>query len=158
MNIPEYIEIYQAYKVDVNKLKNEFDLVENLLEEQKRPDSSLLVHKTFTLYKLGKQHDKLKFMPYTRQILYDLIKVYNFNVVTYRCIIPYTCYSWHKDGGNSCLHVPIITNIGSRFIFEDRSFHMPADGSVYVVNNSKYHSFMNGGSESRVHLTFEKLI
>jgi hypothetical protein len=34
---------------------------------------------------------------------------------------------------------------------------MPADGSAYVVNNGIPHSFMNAGSEPRLHLTFENL-
>jgi hypothetical protein len=158
MKIPEYIEIYNEYKTDINTLVSEFNSVNHMLEEKNKQDAPVLVHKTLTLYKLGKENNILKSIPYTRKVAYDLINVYNFNVVTYRCILPYTCYSWHKDGGDACLHIPIVTNEGSRFVYEHKSFHMPADGSTYVVNNSKNHSFMNGGSEPRIHLTFERLV
>ena len=30
--------------------------------------------------------------------------------------------------------------------------HMPADGSVWITNNRKYHNAFNGGEENRVHL------
>jgi len=29
---------------------------------------------------------------------------------------------------------------------------LPADGSVYITNNVKYHNAFNGGEENRVHL------
>ena len=37
-------------------------------------------------------------------------------------------------------------------MIEDRSFHLPADGSVWVVNAKRYHNFFNGGEEDRIHL------
>ena len=30
--------------------------------------------------------------------------------------------------------------------------HMPADGSVTITNNTKYHNFFNGGEQDRIHL------
>jgi hypothetical protein len=30
--------------------------------------------------------------------------------------------------------------------------HMPADGSVWITDNTKYHNAFNGGEEDRVHL------
>ena len=30
--------------------------------------------------------------------------------------------------------------------------HMPADGSVWITNNTKYHNAFNGGEEDRIHL------
>jgi hypothetical protein len=64
---------------------------------------------------------------------------------------PRSTLSWHKDP-EPRLHIPIITNPGCRFVIEDRSFHIPADGSVWVVNAEKYHNFFNGGEEDRIHL------
>ena len=37
-------------------------------------------------------------------------------------------------------------------VIEDESFHMPADGSVYITDNTKYHNFFNGGEIDRLHL------
>ena len=64
---------------------------------------------------------------------------------------PRSTLSWHKDP-EPRLHIPIITNPGCRLVVEDRAFHLPADGSVWVVNAKKYHNFFNGGEEDRIHL------
>ena len=37
-------------------------------------------------------------------------------------------------------------------VIEDESFHMPANGSAYVTDNTKYHNFFNGSEIDRVHL------
>ena len=59
--------------------------------------------------------------------------------------------SWHRDP-EPRLHVPIITNLGCRMVIEDVSKHMPADGTVTITNNTKYHNFFNGGEQARIHL------
>ena len=64
---------------------------------------------------------------------------------------PRSCLSWHRDPEKR-LHIPIITNPGCRMVIEDESFHMPADGSVYITDNTKYHNFFNGGETDRLHL------
>ena len=35
---------------------------------------------------------------------------------------------------------------------DDVVHHMPADGKVWVTDNTKYHNAFNGGEEDRVHL------
>ena len=37
-------------------------------------------------------------------------------------------------------------------VIEDESFHMPANGSTYVTDNTKYHNFFNGSEIDRVHI------
>ena len=37
-------------------------------------------------------------------------------------------------------------------VIEDVSKHLPADGSVWITNNTKYHNFFNGGEQARIHL------
>ena len=37
-------------------------------------------------------------------------------------------------------------------VIEDIAKHMPADGSVTITNNTKYHNFFNGGEQDRIHL------
>ena len=64
---------------------------------------------------------------------------------------PGSCLSWHRDPEKR-LHIPIITNPGCRMVIEDESFHMPADGSLYITDNTKYHNFFNGGEVDRIHL------
>ena len=36
--------------------------------------------------------------------------------------------------------------------YDNVAKHMPADGSVWVTNNTKYHNAFNGGEENRIHL------
>jgi len=50
------------------------------------------------------------------------------------------------------LHIPIITNEGCKMVIENTAFHMPADGSGYITDNTKYHNFFNGSEIERVHL------
>ena len=64
---------------------------------------------------------------------------------------PRSTLSWHRDP-EPRLHIPIITNPGCMMVIENAAKHLPADGSVYITNNIKYHNAFNGGEENRVHL------
>ena len=64
---------------------------------------------------------------------------------------PRSTLSWHKDP-EPRLHIPIITNLGCSMVIENVAKHLPADGTVTVTNNKKYHNFFNGGEQKRVHL------
>ena len=64
---------------------------------------------------------------------------------------PRSTLSWHRDP-EPRLHIPIITNPGCLMVIENTAKHLPADGSVYITNNVKYHNAFNGGEENRVHL------
>jgi len=64
---------------------------------------------------------------------------------------PRSVLSWHKDP--ECrLHIPIVTNAGCSMVIENVAKHLPADGRVWITNNTKYHNFFNGGEQARVHL------
>ena len=77
----------------------------------------------------------------------------NFKLGRVRILLkePRSTLSWHRDP-EPRLHIPIITNNGCRMVIEDVSKHMPADGSVTITNNTKYHNFFNGGEQNRIHL------
>jgi hypothetical protein len=64
---------------------------------------------------------------------------------------PRSTLSWHRDP-EPRLHIPIITNPGCLMVIDNVANHMPADGSVWITNNTKYHNAFNGGEENRVHL------
>ena len=77
---------------------------------------------------------------------------------------PRSTLSWHRDP-EPRLHIPIITNPGCKMVIEDVAKHMPADGTITITNNTKYHNFFNGGEQDRIHLVacvlenpFEKTI
>ena len=64
---------------------------------------------------------------------------------------PYACYSIHKDD-TPRIHVPIITNPECYFVFKQGLLsHLPA-GSVYWVDTTKFHTFMNCSDTPRLHI------
>ena len=77
----------------------------------------------------------------------------NFKLGRVRILLkePRSTLSWHRDP-EPRLHIPIITNPGCKMVIEDVAKHMPADGSVTITNNTKYHNFFNGGEQERIHL------
>ena len=64
---------------------------------------------------------------------------------------PRSTLSWHRDP-EPRLHIPIITNPGCLMVIDNVAKHMPADGGVWITNNTKYHNAFNGGEENRIHL------
>ena len=64
---------------------------------------------------------------------------------------PRSTLSWHKDP-EPRLHIPIITNPGCSMVIENVAKHLPADGKVWITNNTKYHNFFNGGEQNRIHI------
>ena len=77
----------------------------------------------------------------------------NFKLGRVRLLLkePRSTLSWHKDP-EPRLHIPIITNLGCSMVIENVAKHLPADGSVTITNNTKYHNFFNGGEQARIHL------
>ncbi len=65
---------------------------------------------------------------------------------------PVSCLSLHADP-TVRLHIPVETNPNSLFIFRDQiPIHMPADGSVYLVDTRFQHTVINGDKKlSRIH-------
>ena len=84
--------------------------------------------------------------------VYDTLSI-KFKLGRVRILLkePRSTLSWHRDP-EPRLHIPIITNPGSIMVIENVAKHLPADGSVWITNNTKYHNAFNGGKESRVHL------
>ena len=84
--------------------------------------------------------------------VYNILKK-NFKIGRVRILLkePRSTLSWHRDP-EPRLHIPIITNPGCRMVIENIAKHLPADGSVTITNNLKYHNFFNGGEQNRIHL------
>ena len=88
---------------------------------------------------------------YFKEVYETLSKKFNLGRVRLLLKEPRSTLSWHKDP--ECrLHVPIITNKGCSMVIENVAKHLPADGKVWITNNTKYHNFFNGGEQARVHL------
>ena len=88
---------------------------------------------------------------YFKEVYDQLIKKYK--LVRMRLLLkePRSTLSWHRDP-EPRLHIPIYTNPGAIMVVDNVAKHMPADGSVWITNNTKYHNAFNGGEENRVHL------
>ena len=88
---------------------------------------------------------------YFKEVYEELSKRYKLGRVRLLLKEPRSTLSWHRDP-EPRLHIPIITNPGSIMVIENVAKHLPADGSVWITNNTKYHNAFNGGEESRIHL------
>ena len=88
---------------------------------------------------------------YFKEVYDTLIPNYKLGRVRLLWKMPRTTLSWHRDPERR-LHIPIVTNPGALMIIDDEVKHMPADGKVWITDNTKYHNAFNGGEEDRVHL------
>jgi hypothetical protein len=88
---------------------------------------------------------------YFKEVYDELSKKFKLGRVRILLKEPRSTLSWHRDP-EPRLHIPIITNPGSIMVIENSAKHLPADGSVWITNNVKYHNAFNGGEENRVHL------
>ena len=88
---------------------------------------------------------------YFKKVYEDLSKKYKLGRVRLLLKEPRSTLSWHRDP-EPRLHIPIYTNPGAIMVIDNIAKHMPADGSVWITNNRKYHNAFNGGEENRVHL------
>ena len=88
---------------------------------------------------------------YFKDVYEQLAKHYKLGRVRLLLKEPRSTLSWHKDP-EPRLHIPIITNPGCKMVIEDVAKHMPADGKVWITNNTRYHNFFNGGEQNRIHI------
>ena len=152
-----YLDRLPIDKFDLPQLVREFQSASFLLTDVTTHGNAVLVQRKFHLVQAGIESEELNKLPYTREVIRKIMNIHKFDSANYRVVMPNTCYNWHVDTGQVCVHIPLITNPGCKFIYEHKAFSMPADGSAYVVNNGIPHTFMNAGSDPRLHLTFENL-
>jgi len=88
---------------------------------------------------------------YFKEVYAELSKRFKLGRVRLLLKEPRSTLSWHKDP-EPRLHIPIITNPGCKMVIEDVAKHMPADGKVWITNNTRYHNFFNGGEQNRIHI------
>ena len=88
---------------------------------------------------------------YFKEVYDQLTKKFKLGRIRLLLKEPRSTLSWHRDP-EARLHIPIYTNPGAIMVVDQVAKHMPADGSVWVTNNTKYHNAFNGGEENRVHL------
>lgn len=84
---------------------------------------------------------------YTNQILTSL-GMYRSRLMFMRK----TVYSWHHDPSPR-IHIPLISNTETNFmVIEDEVIRMKPDGSVYWVDTTRKHTYVNTSDELRVHI------
>ena len=88
---------------------------------------------------------------YFKEVYETLSKKFKLGRVRLLLKEPRSTLSWHRDP-EPRLHIPIITNPGCKMVIEDVAKHMPADGKVWITNNTRYHNFFNGGEQNRIHI------
>jgi hypothetical protein len=111
-------------------------------------------------YLLGKQCEGLKEKDFTdwipgttliQKIINDL-SIKSEGRIRLLSLPPKSCYSYHKDGENEWrLHIPLQTNKHSFLVIDNQTWHLPV-GYAYMINTSDYHTAMNCGTSTRVHL------
>ena len=86
-------------------------------------------------------------LPYTNSLLekYSMVRT---RIMT---MSSKTCYSYHWDL-SSRIHLPLVANEDCFFVIEDKVYRTPADGSVYRVDTTKKHTFVNASFEKRIHV------
>jgi hypothetical protein len=100
----------------------------------------------------GKELDYTNLNPFFKDTIFEeIINKYKLLKTRLMWIGPYACYSVHKDD-TPRIHVPIITNLECYFVFKQGLIsHLPA-GSVYWVDTTKLHTFMNCSDTPRLHI------
>jgi len=146
------VQLLPDIKFDVNPLIEEY---KSMAESNLVHISSSTIPVVHSMFTIDFNSGILDLMPHTNKVVEYLKSKFPIVSVTYRVLPPNIVYKWHTDSGTPYYHIPLITNSGCWFVYEHTCFHMPSDGSLYKVSTSRPHTFMNGGSEYRVHLIGE---
>jgi hypothetical protein len=154
-----FIDKVSNYNFNVNLLLFEFDkFLSDKVDDVNDGRNKILVQRKYHLIKHNEyKYSELTNIPYTVETIDKIRDIFTFDSVNYRYLMPNTAYNWHVDTGGNCLHIPLISNEGCWFVYQNKSVYMPVDGSLYTVNNSRPHTFVNAGMEPRLHVTFETL-
>ena len=90
--------------------------------------------------------------PFFKDTLFeDIINKYNLIRTRLMWVNPYSCYSMHTDSTYR-IHVPIITNPQCFFVFKKGIVQHLSAGSIYRLDTTKSHTFMNCSDTPRLHL------
>lgn len=89
------------------------------------------------------------------QFVYDLMPNYQFSRGRILIAKPGHMGNNHTDEQTALrLHIPITTNDKCIMHFGNNAYHMTNDGSMYIANTRKPHSFENLGDTDRIHIVF----
>jgi hypothetical protein len=86
-------------------------------------------------------------MPYTN----DLIENFKMTHTRLMYLKPKRCYSYHRDNLKR-IHLVVTTNEDCWIIIEKQVFHLPINGSYFIVDTTKMHTAVNASDEGRIHI------
>ena len=99
-------------------------------------------------------HEEKDFVePIFKDLVYTNTIIKNLGMYRTRImnLSPKTCYTYHRDYTQR-MHIPLITNDSCFFVIDDEVSRYPADGSHYLINTTKRHTFVNASMEHRIHI------
>jgi hypothetical protein len=90
--------------------------------------------------------------PFFKNTLFEkLIKKYDLKRTRLMWMGNYACYSMHTDLSPR-IHIPLITNDQSYFVFRQGLVKNLSLGFVYWIDTTKKHTAINGSDEWRLHV------
>jgi len=141
-----YIAKFPGVVVNLGKMLFDYEVIKSKVTAGK-----------FYLMQDNKYAPEADLLEYTVNIVEYIRKSVLFNTIAYEVLLPNTALEWTSIHDKYSHHIPLITNRGCWAVYENNTFHMLADGTIYTVNKSNGHSFINAGPNPRVHLTLEML-
>ena len=107
------------------------------------------------------EHTFTEFVPaykhtYFYHVWKELSKEYKLGRMRLMSLHPAECYTWHMDPTEH-IHVPILSNPGNKLVIGDNTYYLPADGSTYITDTTKFHTAFNGGKEHRYNILINLL-
>ena len=99
----------------------------------------------------GLTADQLVNFHFNLPYINSLLLKYNVGYARVMILNSKECYTYHKDKTKR-IHIPIETNENNFFVMNDKVFRLPADGSVYEVDTTNIHTFVNASIIKRRHI------
>jgi hypothetical protein len=141
-----YVAKFPNVSVNLKKMIFDYEVIKDQIKDSK-----------YYLMKDNQYSKQADLLDYTVNIIEYVRKSALFNTITYEVLPSNSALTWVSVRDKYSYHIPLITNSGCWTVYENNTFHLAADGTIYTVNKSNGHSFINAGPEPRVHLTLELL-
>jgi hypothetical protein len=150
-------------QIDITSLVNSYCEIENSIRWS--PPNSTINWQTGLQYKVGddpwtsaggkSKGDELSYSelnPFFKNTIFeDIITKYKLKRTRLMWVGSKTCYSFHSDQ-TPRIHIPLITNPDCYFLFKTGIMFNLNINSVYWVNTTKIHTFINCSDFNRLHL------
>lgn len=92
---------------------------------------------------------------YVKSVYDEITNKYKIGRVRLMALPHKRVMSMHNDATKR-IHIPIVTNENCMMVVNGEVFHMPADGSAYLVDTTKPHTAFNANHRfMRLHLLFD---